>query len=169
MDAGRPKDEVDAMPVEQAVWLASFHRWHLYWDDLVKWSFLPAPQRHVGLERVERRLAEFRHKHRDAILDLTEVIASVPAAMIASDRADRQLALLRIEEAIRLYAHAHAGMLPPSLEAIDDVPVPVDPTTGKAFLYRIDKGAAVVETPPGPPNGTERPLQKRRYIIHLRK
>jgi hypothetical protein len=173
IDAGRPKDEVDAMPLEQVVWLASFHRWHLYWDDLIKWSFLPAPERHVGLEQVERRLAEFHNKHRDAILDLTELFASVPAALAASDRADRQLALLRVEEAIRLHAHAHAGMLPPSLEAIDEVPIPVDPVTGKAFRYRVEKNTAVVETPSPPANVSateyQRRRQERRYIIHLRK
>ncbi len=136
-------------------------------------SFLPAPERLVGLAQVQRRIADFHDAHRDAIFELTELIAAVPQALAASDRADRQLAMLRIEEAIRLHAHAHLGELPKSLEAINEVPIPLDPLTGKAFLYRVEKGAAIVETPPDPPSVSENPVQRRRqerrYIIHLRK
>ncbi|HEX4073610.1 MAG TPA: hypothetical protein VHX68_20690 [Planctomycetaceae bacterium] len=169
IDAGRPKDEVEAMPVEQAVWLASFHRWHSFWDEMIKWTFLPGPQRLVGLQQVVRRLADFHDAHRDAIFELTELIAAVPQALAASDRADRQLALLRIEEAIRLYASAHSGQLPDSLDKIDAVPIPKDPMTGTSFVYRLDGDHAVVETPPTPKTVPENKFQGRRYIIHIRK
>jgi len=89
--------------------------------------------------------------------------------LAASDRADRQLALLRIEEAIRLYAQAHSGQLPDSLDKIDAVPIPVDPMTGKPFLYRLQGDSAVVETPPTPASVPQNKLQGRRYVIHVRK
>jgi hypothetical protein len=169
IEAGRPRGEVEAMPVEQAIWVASFRRWQLFWDDLIKWTFLPAPQRRVGLDEVERRIAQFHDAHRDAIFELTELIASVPAALAAGDRADRQLALLRIEEAIRLYASAHSGQLPESLDKIDAVPIPVDPSTGTAFAYRLEGDRAFLETPPAPKNAPENKFQARRYIIQMRK
>jgi hypothetical protein len=169
IEAGHSKAGVEALPLEQAIWAASFRRWQLYWDDLIKWTFLPTPQRRAGLDQVERRLAQFHDAHRDAIFELTELIAAVPAALAASDRADRQLALLRTVEAIRLYASAHSGQLPESLDKIDAVPIPVDPTTGTAFAYRLEGDRAFLETPPAPKNAPENKFQARRYIIHMRK
>jgi hypothetical protein len=169
IDAGRAKDEVEAMPVEQVIWLASFQHWHAFWEDVIKWIFLPAPERRVGLAQVERRLAQFHDAHRDAIFELTELIAAVPSALAASDRADRQLALLRIEEAIRLYASAHSGQLPNSLDKIDAVPIPKDPMTGTGFIYRVEGDHAVVETPLAPKSVSENKYQGRRYIIRIRK
>jgi hypothetical protein len=169
IDAGRPKDEVEAMPVEQVIWLASFHRWHAFWEDVIKWIFLPAPERRVRLAQVERRLAQFHDAHRDAIFELTELIAAAPSALAASDRADRQLALLRIEEAIRLYASAHSGQLPDSLDKIDAVPISKDPMTGTGFLYHLEGDHAVVETPRAPKSVPENKYQARRYIIRIRK
>jgi hypothetical protein len=169
IEAGRSKDDVEAMPVEQAIWAASFRRWQLFWDDLTKWTFLPAPQRLPGVAEVERRIAQFHQAHRDGIFELTQLLPAVPQALAASDRADRQLALLRIEEAIRLYAQAHSGQLPDSLDKIDAVPIPVDPMTGKPFLYRLQGDSAVVETPPTPASVPQNKLQGRRYVIHVRK
>jgi len=157
------------MPVEQVIWLASFHRWHSFWQDAIKWIFLPAPERLVGIAQVQRRITDFHDAHRDAIFELTELIAAVPSALAASDRADRQLALLRIEEAIRLYASAHSGQLPDSLEKIDAVPIPKDPMTGTGFLYRLEGDHAVVETPRAPKSVPENKYQARRYVIHMRK
>jgi hypothetical protein len=169
IDAGRAKEDVEAMPVEQAIWLASFYRWQSFWQDAIKWAFIPAPERLVGLAQVERRLAEFHDTHRDAIFELTELIAAVTAALRASDRADRQLALLRIEEAIRLHASAHSGQLPDALDKIDAVPIPHDPMTGTAFIFRLEKDHAVVETPPLPKTIPEIKFDGRRYIIRIRK
>ena len=53
-------------------------------------------------------------------------------------------------EAIRLYAAGHDGSLPPSLEAITEAPVPIDPATGKSFDYKVD-GSTATLTAPAPP------------------
>jgi hypothetical protein len=169
MEAGRSKAEVEAMPIVQAIWAASYRRWQLAWDDLLKWTSLPAPQRLLGVDQVERRIAECQKTHPDAIFELTQLMTFVPKALAASDRADRQCALLRIEEAIRLYASAHSGQLPETLDKIDAVPIPKDPMTGASFLYRLEGGRAVVETPPTPKSVPENKINDRRYIIRMRK
>jgi hypothetical protein len=169
IEAGRLKADVDAMPVEQAVWAVSFLRSQRAWDDLLKWICLPTPERLIGVDQVERRISEYHKAHGDATFELTQTATFVPLAMAASDRADRWLALLRIEEAIRLYASAHSGQLPESLDKIDAVPIPKDPMTGANFLYRLDGDRAVVETPPTPKTAPENKYNDRRYIIRIRK
>src|SRR5262249_44669151 len=53
----------------------------------------------------------------------------------ARARTERKFAALRCLEAIRLYAVRHDGKLPMRLDQIKEVPVPVDPFTGKPFEY----------------------------------
>ena len=50
---------------------------------------------------------------------------------------ERQIALLRHVEALRLYAAGHDGKLPARLSDIS-VPLPVDPFTGKPFVYTVE-------------------------------
>jgi hypothetical protein len=169
IEAGRSKAEVEAMPVVQVLWAASYRRWQLAWDDLLKWTSLPAPQRLLGVDQVERRIAAYQKAHPDAIFELTQLMTFVPKALAASDRADRQCALLRVEEAIRLYASAHSGQLPESLDKIDAVPIPKDPMTGASFVYRREGDHAVIETPPTPKSVPENKINDRRYVIRMRK
>ena len=50
---------------------------------------------------------------------------------------EQQIALLRHVEALRLYAAGHGGKLPAKLSDIS-VPLPVDPVTGKPFVYAVE-------------------------------
>jgi hypothetical protein len=50
---------------------------------------------------------------------------------------EQQIALLRLVEALRLYAAEHDGKLPAQLADIT-VPLPVDPVTGKPFTYTLE-------------------------------
>lgn len=169
LDAGRARNEVDAMSLEQLAWAASYQNWNVYWDDQLKWSFLPAPARLIGLWHAEQRLIKFHQEHADSPFELTDFIPAVRNALAAQDRTDRQIALLRVVEAIRLYTHAHSGQLPSSLEQIDAVPIPTDPMTGMPFVYRLDAKGAVLQTPPTPAEVPENKFQGRRYVISLRK
>jgi len=169
LNAGRARNEVDAMSPEQLAWAASYQNWNDYWDDQLKWAFLPAPERQIGLWRAEQRLIQFHQEHSDSPFELTDFIPAVRNALAAQDRTDRQIALLRVVEAIRLYTDAHPGQLPSSLDQIDAVPIPTDPMTGKPFDYRLDGNGAVLQTPPTPAEVPESKYQGRRYIISLRK
>ena len=66
-------------------------------------------------------------------------------------RLQRRLAALQIVEAIRLYAAAHNGNLPDTLDDIRDVPIPHDPVTGKSFNYTSNGVVAQLHgaAPPG--------------------
>ena len=72
---------------------------------------------------------------------------------LAWARIDRQLAGLRCVEAIRLHAATHGGNLPRALAEITDVPLPIDPITGKGMdaWYKLEAdGMGVLEVPPPP-------------------
>ena len=79
------------------------------------------------------------------------------SARLAPIRLDRQLDALQCIEAIRLYAAAHEGKLPASLEAITEAPVPLDPATGKPFVYKVDGDSATLSAPV-PPGGPDHPV-----------
>jgi hypothetical protein len=66
----------------------------------------------------------------------------------ATARLDRHVAALRCVEAIRLHAAAHGGKLPAKLSDITEVPVPVDPATGKSFVYQVKGDRVDLRDPP---------------------
>jgi hypothetical protein len=71
-------------------------------------------------------------------------------------------------EAVRMFAAAHDGKLPASLNDIKDVPIPVDPQSGKAFEYKVEDNVVTLfaPTPPG-----EAPYvgNTRRFVVTFRK
>ena len=54
-----------------------------------------------------------------------------------------EAAALRISAAVQHYAATHNGLPPARLEDITDLPLPLDPLTGKPFGYEV-KGHDVV-------------------------
>jgi hypothetical protein len=54
---------------------------------------------------------------------------------------ERQVAVLRHVEALRQYTAEHDGQLPARLSDMP-VPLPVDPVTGKAFNYAVERTTA---------------------------
>jgi hypothetical protein len=163
--AGWSKEAVAAMPVDQVVWLASYYRWQVSMQDLMKWSFVPPSQRKPGYERSERKLKGVFAERRDAPFEFVNLLPAIGSAMDAIARTDREIALLRTIEALRLYAHAHQGKLPESLDKINDVPIPTDPVTGQPFRYRLNEETGVLETAPG----FNSKWNGRRYVIRMRK
>jgi hypothetical protein len=74
-------------------------------------------------------------------------LEAIRSARSASVRSDREIALLRTLEALRIYGASHNGELPPQLSDITEVPIPDDPVTGKPFSYRREAEKAVLEGP----------------------
>jgi hypothetical protein len=66
---------------------------------------------------------------------------------MAIERNDRQVATLRVIEAIRMYAATHDGQLPNTLSDITEVPVPDDPVTGLPFEYKLENSKARLSGP----------------------
>jgi hypothetical protein len=75
------------------------------------------------------------------------VQAAVFSAYSAEIRLERRIAMLRTVEAIRMYAAVHDGKLPESLDAITEVPIPLDPATGSPFPLTHERDVSVLTTP----------------------
>jgi hypothetical protein len=96
----------------------------------------------------------------------TDFIPGVVNVHRAAARLQQRLALLRHVEALRLYAAGH-GKLPPKLADLE-VPLPVDPMTGKAFSYH--QGGTKATLRGTPPRGAEKiAVYNMVYEVTLRK
>jgi hypothetical protein len=143
LDQGRPKEKVEAMPHVQVALLAELHRYDQALDNQMKWYNEPYFK---VADRVEAMAKALREKPPgqgilpDRIFDVLDVYR-------ARVGVERRINALRCLEAIRAYAAAHAGKLPASLDDVKDVPIPLDPVTGKAFVYKVADGKATLESP----------------------
>ena len=113
-----------------------------------------------------------RHRlldYHSAAIPLTPLFfPAVQGVIRARVRNDRKLALLRTIEALRYYAAAHDGQLPRSLAAIRDLPLSLDPVTGKSFEYQLDGEMAKLRAPT-PANQTPNVSNSVVYEMKIRK
>ncbi len=146
IDRGFSTEQVEAMPVGQVVALDTMRTYEELRDEQFKWFNVPFWESHEGFERAERQSMQS-----DEILFVANmVMPAVKAVRTAVVRNDRQIAALRVIEALRLYAAGHDGELPGNLGQITEVPIPIDPVTGRPFAYQLRRDTAILEGPPLP-------------------
>jgi hypothetical protein len=151
IDEGRPKELVDAMPHLQVALLVSLRQYDRTFDEMLKWQGLPYGEARAGMEKMDKRLKEAADdKDAPAIPLARLLLPAVQKVVAARARTDRRIAALRCVEAVRLYAAAHDGKLPASLDDLKDTPVPDDPVTGKPFGYRVVGDRAFFSSTPFP-------------------
>jgi hypothetical protein len=151
---GRTEAEVEAMPVVQVATLHTIQEYMRVRDDTYKWMNIPYWQSYDRVDRVAIP-RNVRQNLSNPYLTLFKLLTpALNQARLASLRLDRQLDVLQCIEGIRMYAAAHGGRLPESLEALTDAPPPVDPATGKAFAYKREGSSATLSAhaPPGAPD-----------------
>ncbi len=146
--AGRKPEEVESLPALQVVLIHSLHQYQRLQDGLYKCYGLPYWEARAHLEQADKqtRMAGARLE----ALPFFYMLPAIQNVIFASVRVDRRVAALRCIEAIRLHAAAHDGKLPATLDALTDVPVPIDPVTGKAFVYLATGERATLIAPPPP-------------------
>jgi hypothetical protein len=148
---GRKADEVDALTDRQAVALYLLERYRADRTEVLRWSALPAWEGREHLLRLDKRLREEGEQGRGALLG--DVLFPFAAKVQeAGSRLERQVAAVRCVEAIRLHAASHGGKLPAALADVTEVPLPLDPYTGKGFdsYYKVSGDTAVLDIPPPP-------------------
>jgi hypothetical protein len=160
--AGRPRDKVEEMPPFVVALLHALLEYDRLHDEMIKWQTFPYWEARKGLEEAERMTKLARVKASQLVLNDSPAIPLAPLVlpaiqrvMMARTRLDRRLAALRCVEAVRLYGAAHGATLPATLGAIMEVPVPIDPGTGKEFTYQVTGEKANLSGPPlanEPPN-----------------
>jgi hypothetical protein len=146
LEHGTASDRLGAMPGKQIVLIYWMDHYVLMRDELFKWFGLPYWQAWEGLEKSEKYLESLG----DAAIPASGLLPALAKVYAQTTTLDRRIAGLRCIEAVRLYAAGHDGKLPASLADISEVPIPLDPITGKTFQYRIEGNRAILEWAPAP-------------------
>ncbi len=147
VEAGWARTVVEKMPHLEVAVLRGFVDYERQMDDSIKWTNLPYWQAAPALMKLETQRAKFRFvpgPDEPAIPVAEFLMANTGRVMFSRTHLERKLAVLRCLEAIRLYAAEHDGKLPASLDQIKEVPIPVDPFTGKPFKYTSGAGKATL-------------------------
>jgi hypothetical protein len=162
LSQGRTAAQVDALPTLQVVVLYFAGKYDELRDEWLKWLNLPPWQAFAAMQANEKRLTQQARAQGNPLIAL--LFPALMKVMEAQMRLERQIAGLRCGEALRLYAAAHQGQPPPRLEAITEVPLPMDPFTGKGYeaQYRVQDGGGILDVP-SPPR--QAPVVGRRYEL----
>jgi hypothetical protein len=139
---GLSAEKVEALPASQVLLLYMVGTYRADRDDFFKGVYLPYPQAMPIVEAAVKRLRE-RPTSEARILSLI-FLPGLQRVVAVEARLERNLAALRIIEALRLHAAAHDGKLPSKLAGITEVPVPNDPGTGRSFEYQLDDATATL-------------------------
>jgi hypothetical protein len=165
-EKGRSDEQIEAMPALQVVFLYEIHKYDVAFDDLRKWASLPYPEAAPHVRRaVERTRVAPTAPASSSIAAL--LLPAVDKVLAAPVRVERKLAALRVIEALRLHAASNGGKLPERLEAVTEVPIPLDPFTGKPFAYRVEGEKAVLSAE-APAGQAATPNNTLRYELTLR-
>jgi hypothetical protein len=145
--AGMPPDRVEAMPLHEAALVYTLHLHHRYFDDAVKFYEMPYPQANQEIEATIQQIQNPADGAREIIPVARHTMPAIVATRSAIARNDRHIAVLRVVEALRMYAAEHDGQLPGQLSDITAVPIPIDPVTDRAFDYKRDEEKAFLQGP----------------------
>jgi hypothetical protein len=149
---------VARFPAEQVILLDEKRQSEVHRDEEMKLMNLPTWQ-------VEALSARVKPPKEPALFDV--LVPAVQKVRQAQGRIEQRIALLRCVEALRLYAAEHDGKWPDKLADID-VPLPVDPFTGKPFVYKVEGETAHLRGTP-PRGQKENPFLNIHYEITIRK
>lgn len=132
---GYTDEQLEAMGMHAiiATWMMDDYRSRF--DAMSKLVYLPFPQALPLLFEQEKRMVEDGPGVGPGLLaDI--LLPSISRAVAAPYRLERQIAALRIVEAVRDHAAHHEGALPKSLDEMR-LPIPEDPMTGESFGYAM--------------------------------
>jgi hypothetical protein len=151
---GMKAEELEAMPTIQVVALHAYREYREAFEEGLKWMYTPEPLYEAGYQKALARCKKATERmDRLFFRGLLNALGdgdplALERLFAVYGRMDRRLAALRCLEALRLQAAANGGQWPTALKDVTEVPVPVDPVTGKPFEYRRNGDRATLATPP---------------------
>jgi hypothetical protein len=158
--SGLPAERVKSFPAVQVIFLDEKLTFEIVRDEATKGMSLPFWQAEQLLPKDEPAKAAVETL-------LGDLIPATHRVRMAQARLDQRLALLTCVEALRIHAAENGGKFPARLEDVK-LPLPVDPVTGKAFIYKLSEGTATIQGTP--PAGMEKnAAYKVRYELTIAK
>jgi hypothetical protein len=158
VEYGIAEERVARFPASQVILLDEKREYEVRRDEEMKLMNLPTWQ-------VETLTARAKPNKEPALFAI--LVPALQKVRQAQGRLEQRIALLRHVEALRLYAAEQDGKLPEKLSDIA-VPLPVDPFTGKPFVYQVEGETAHLRGTP-PRGQKENPAVNIHYEITIRK
>ncbi len=160
-EVGLDRELVASYSTAQTYFLAMKRYCEQARDEHFKWSAVPfadamANRQFKGLEE---RTAADGARIGWATLPTTTFLPAFGAVRSAQQRTQQSIAMLQTIEAIRMFGATNGGKLPSSLESLS-VPAPMDPATGKQFMYELSGDKAVL-------TGHRFPGLQRRIVVRF--
>jgi hypothetical protein len=148
VESGLAQDLVKRLPPAQVILLDEQRDYDTRRDARIRLLGLPIWEIDALAGREERATDS------DGLFD--DLLPQIVKLRRAQARLEQQVALLRLVEALRLHGAGHGGRLPARLCDIA-VPLPVDPFTGKSFVYAVEGTTAHLrsDAPRGPGPGSD--------------
>jgi hypothetical protein len=140
---GWSEEKLDALSTSQMLLIHTVRTYEELRDELYKAARLPYHEGAAAIERTTKDLAAARP--REALPLAATLLPAFSRVFATVTRTQQQIDMLRCVEAVRIYAAKHEGRLPERLEDITNVPLPIDPISGKAFSYKLDGDTATLE------------------------
>ena len=158
------------MAVGQVLAIYTERNYQRFGDDFEKIWYVPFWESRKRAEQIEQSARQIPRlmsgvADREIIPMVSLLLPALQAGRAAQVRMDRDIAALRIIEALRMYAADNDGNLPSKLDDIKQVNIPLNPATGKPFVYRLEGETAILDLPlsDGIPN------HGRKYEIQIAK
>ena len=152
IEQGMDRQRVEQMSVGQVLAVYSERVYQRFADDSEKLWYLPSSEMRKQANAVDDALRDARVFGPSPDHEILPIVAyllpALQAARTAQIRLQRDMAALQVIEALRMYAAANNGRLPDSLDAVTEVPIPLNPATSKPFVYHLDDKTAILELPP---------------------
>jgi hypothetical protein len=144
IERGRSREEVDAMPPGQVIYLHFLEDYYHWQGEVFKWFSLPYPQAWAGMTKAAQNFEKWQETEgKDNAF--AHFLDDVRQAYLLAAQLDRSRAALQTIESIRAYAARHGGP-PDSLDALD-LPAAEDPVTGAPFRYSVQGDTFVLVGP----------------------
>jgi hypothetical protein len=160
VEHGLNEKAVSEFPELQVILLDEKREFEVRRDDRTKSLSLPYWKAEPFLDNTTTARA-------DSDLLFGDVITSFNKIKRMQARLDQKIAMLAHVEALRLYAADHDGNLPAKLDDIK-LPLPVDPFTGKAFVYEVSGATAIIKGTP-PMGDEQNAVFNLRYVVTIKK
>jgi hypothetical protein len=157
-------EQVEAMPPAQVLLLYMMATYHQDRDDYYRGIYVPYPRCISLFAAADNRLRNAPAAEGHLLSRL--FLPALPRVIPLEFQVERNVAALRVIEALRMYAAAHGGRLPDNLNEVTEVPIPEDPGTRRPFEFSRDgEGATLVSQVPDDPF----PNNSLRYRVIIRK
>ncbi|MBL9125533.1 MAG: hypothetical protein JNG90_17985 [Planctomycetaceae bacterium] len=142
IERGLSSERAEAMPVVQVLALRWVQDFRDRLDEQIAFTGRPYAEVAETLARLHQEQAETTDNPERFLSGM--LLPAVNAANVAFARLAQRIALMRVIEAVRLYAADHHGRLPAQLTDIHAVPIPNDPGTGAPFKYELKDNVGIL-------------------------